>query len=454
MKCLIDFSQSVQRYIEANDLARPDHKIIVGFSGGPDSIALLRCLHELNYSCIAAHCNFHLRDEESIRDEEFVKKVCHELDIPFEVAHFDTRQEALTHGESIEMAARRLRYDWFEALRLQYHADSIAVGHHKNDSVETLLLNLIRGTGVKGLCGIQAKQGMIIRPLLGMSREEIDSYLDACNFDSVLDSSNLSHDYLRNRIRHEVLPLLAEMNPSIVETLANTTLYMQEVASMMQASTHNYHIWVEQGVIPIDALLAQTSPELILHELIAPLGFNSSQQSSILECARTGQCGRQFESKTGWSILRDRDGLLIRPSKHEAETVPDFSIEFTQYKVGDALPSFSKKTALIDADAVHLPLHLRRWKKGDRFSPYGMEKGSKLVSDFLTDKKVSMVKRENTWVLCDDEDKIVWLVGHEIAHPYRLRKESTTVLCMQCVPVLEDQKENPSVHEGTDVKYL
>lgn len=454
MKRTAAFTQSVRQFIETNDLARFGHKIIVGVSGGPDSVVLLHWLQQEGYTCIAAHCNFHLRDEESDRDEQFVREMCRQWGVALEVAHFDTRQEAQEHSESIEMAARRLRYDWFEALRVQYQADNIAVAHHRDDSAETLLLNLLRGTGIKGLSGIQPKQGMVVRPLLCVSREDVMNYLEDNDLDSVQDSSNLSHEYLRNRIRHEVIPLLAEMNPSIVETLANTSVYMQEAGTMLEASTHNYHIWVEQGVIPIEALLAQASPEFVLHELIAPLGFNSSQQTSILASARSGQSGRQFESKTGWRILRDRDGLLICAPADIEEDNPNFRIEFTQCSVLDKLPAFGKKMALIDADTVSLPMHLRRWRQGDKFSPFGMTKGRKLVSDFLTDRKVSMLERENLWVLCDASDEIVWVVGQEISHNYRLRKESKTVLCMRYVPISKAKGANAPENEEFGIKYL
>ena len=454
MKITAAFTQSVQQYIEINDLAVYGHTIIVGVSGGPDSMALLHWLCQQGYSCIAAHCNFHLRHEESDRDEQFVRDICRQWGIALEVIHFDTRQEAQAQRESIEMAARRLRYEWFETLRVKYQANSIAVAHHRDDSAETLLLNLVRGTGIKGLSGILPKQGVIIRPLLCVSREDVMNYLEDNGLDSVQDSSNLSHEYLRNRIRHEVVPLLTEMNPSIVETLAKTSVYMQQAATMLESSTRNYHIWVEQGVIPIDALLAQASPEFILHELIAPLGFNSSQQSSILTSAQSGQSGRQFESKTGWRILRERDELLICAPKKEEEVKPNFRIEFTQYSSTSRLPSFSKRVALIDADSVSMPMHLRPWRQGDKFSPYGMDKGRKLVSDFLTDRKVSMLQRENLWVLCDVSDNIVWVVGQEISHRHRVCVESKTVLCMRYVSIPAVEAVNSAENEDFGIKYL
>ena len=224
--------RKVIRYIEEQQMFTRQSRIIVALSGGADSVALLCILLRLGYSCEAAHCNFHLRGEESIRDQSFVEELTRKLGVPLHLVHFDTKAYAFQKGISIEMAARELRYDWFEKLRKQRKADVIAVAHHRDDSVETFLLNLIRGTGINGLRGIQPVNGVIVRPLLNISRYEILDYLSAINQPYVTDSTNLTDDYTRNKIRLNIIPLLEEINPSVSTAIADTAGRLGEVAKI------------------------------------------------------------------------------------------------------------------------------------------------------------------------------------------------------------------------------
>ena len=222
----------VQRFIEEKDLFNLQDKVLVALSGGADSVALLRVLLSLGYTCECTHCNFHLRGLESDRDESFVRQLCEEHSISLHVTHFDTSAYAKEHHLSIEMAARELRYEWFEHIRKEIEASVIAVAHHRDDSVETFLLNLMRGAGINGLKGIPVKNGYIVRPLLSISRDVILDYLQAINQGYVTDSTNLEDEYMRNKIRLNILPLMKEVNPSVMETIQETTFRLSEVANI------------------------------------------------------------------------------------------------------------------------------------------------------------------------------------------------------------------------------
>ena len=224
------FKRDVEKFIDQKSLFERRDKVLVALSGGADSVALLRVLHALGYQCECAHCNFHLRGEESNRDEAFVQQLCQKFDIPLHVTHFDTTDYAHTKRISIEMAARELRYQWFETLRQSIGASVIAVAHHRDDSVETFLLNLIRGTGINGLKGIAPKNGYVVRPLLQESRENILDYLQHLNQEYVTDSTNLQDEYMRNKIRLNLLPLMKELNPSVSESIAATTERLADAA--------------------------------------------------------------------------------------------------------------------------------------------------------------------------------------------------------------------------------
>ena len=237
---IIMLKRKVRQYIERLKLLKSGDKTLVALSGGADSVALLRVLLELGYACETAHCNFHLRGEESDRDEAFVKDLCDKLKITLHIQHFDTLREAEEKGISVEMAARELRYSWFEELRKQTGCEQIAVAHHQDDSIETFLLNIIRGTGIKGLRGIQPKNGLVIRPLLCVSHEEILDYLKYLKQPFVTDSTNLQPDYTRNKIRLELLPMLESINPSVRQSILQTSGHLNEAYLI-------YNSEIEQG---------------------------------------------------------------------------------------------------------------------------------------------------------------------------------------------------------------
>ena len=417
------FKRDVEKFIDQKSLFERCDKVLVALSGGADSVALLRVLHALGYQCECAHCNFHLRGEESNRDETFVQQLCQKFDIPLHVTHFDTTDYARTHRISIEMAARELRYQWFETLRQSIGAKVIAVAHHRDDSVETFLSNLIRGTGINGLKGIAPKNGYVVRPLLQESRENILDYLQHLNQDYVTDSTNLQDEYMRNKIRLNLLPLMQELNPSISESIAATAERLADAALIYNKEREMAIQKVMKGekVISISALLDETAPSSLLFELLHPYGFNSSQIKDIYQ-SLFGQSGRRFHSSQ-WEVLRDRDSLILHSfSGEETDHVPPT----LTYETVDITPEFiilrDKHIACLDADKVTLPLTVRKWQVGDKFTPLGM-KGKKNVSDYLTDRKFTLFQKEHQYVACQG-DKIVWLIGERIDNAYRIDADS------------------------------
>lgn len=426
------FKHRINKFIDDASLFGLKDKVLVALSGGADSIALLNVLLSLGYQCECAHCNFHLRGEESNRDECFVRSVCGKLDVALHVKHFDTQSYATTKGISIEMAARELRYDWFEDLRKSCGAGVIAVAHHRDDSVETFLLNLIRGTGINGLKGISPKNGYIVRPLLQESRKSIEDYLEAIGQAYITDSTNLQDEYVRNKIRLNLLPLMKEINPSVAESIFETSKRLTEVADiynrerretvsekLMKLSESSYRLSIHD-------LKEDIAPLSLLHEVLTPLGFNAAQETDIWNSLKKDQPGKRFFS-SGWEVLRDRDFLLIQ-RRCEEESIPELSIVELE-----ANPDFSfmkdKRVAYLDADKIVKPLKVRKWMKGDKFVPYGM-KGKKKVSDYMTDRKFSLLDKEKQYVVCCGDD-IVWLVNERSDNRYRVTEATRKILMLK-----------------------
>ena len=426
------FHLQIAQYIEKEKLFGLKDKVLIALSGGADSVALLRVMVYLGYSCEAAHCNFRLRGEESDRDESFVRNLCNNLNIPLHVIHFDTNEYAAQHQVSIEMAARELRYDWFEKLRKELKADVVAVAHHRDDSVETLLLNLIRGTGINGLTGIHPKNNHIVRPLLTVSREDILAYLKEMKQEYVTDSTNLQDEYTRNKIRLNLLPMMETINPSIKSSLFSTASHLLDASVI-------YNKVIEEGKkrvitnegISIEKLLTEPSPRALLFEILYPLGFNSAQADDIF-LSLDRQSGRKFFSPA-WMVVRDRAYLLIKrltSQAVEAEEKPVIEEERFPYTPDFVIPR-DKKTACFDADKLSYPLTIRKWQAGDRFVPFGM-KGKKNVSDYLTDVKYSILQKESMYVLCSGE-QIVWLVGERTDNRFRIDKDTKNVLLLRLI---------------------
>lgn len=426
----------IQQFIEKNQLLESRKLYLVGLSGGADSVALLLILRELGYRIEAAHCNFKLRGEESDRDEIFVRELCAHYNIPIHVIHFDTKEYANLHKVSIEMAARDLRYGYFRQLCKDINAEGVCIAHHRDDAVETLLMNLLRGAGIHGLTGIRPKNDIVIRPLLCVSRQEILEYLDSIGQSYVTDSTNLVDDVLRNKIRLHVLPLLDEIAPGATVNIDKTANYLREAEQVYEAEMQREKsmLSIDAGEVSITELLQQPSPSAFLHEWLSPLGFNTSQTEQILH-AVNGEPGREFMSATH-TLVVDRTSLLVEPIRPAMKSIkiPEAGTyrydDATTYKIDitdEINISKSADVATIDADKVKFPLTIRPIENGDWFIPYGMT-GRKLVSDYLTDKKFSILQKRRQLVLTDALGSIIWLVGCRTDNRVKVSNETTKIL--------------------------
>ncbi len=430
----------ILKYIIENELPLPPNKLVVGVSGGADSVALLHILNELGYDCIAAHCNFHLREKESDRDSLFVKNLCLRLKIPFYQVDFDTKKYALHHKISIEMAARELRYDWFEKIRKQTNATAIAVAHHADDMIETLLMNLVRGTGIKGLSGIKAKQGSIIRPLLRVWRNEIEQYIKQNNLNFVTDSTNTDQTYIRNKFRHTVIPLLEKINPAVKKTLLKEIdllhetelLYKERITEIEQKLTKQIG---EEIYLDIDLLTQEKAPKSILFEILSKYNFSVDCIFIIYDCLKSDS-GKQFFSSTH-RIIKDRNFLLIVPIRQEnmEEILIDKEEIKIKYPINMTLKIISRaelnldknnKKAYFDADLIRFPLKIRKWKTGDVFVPFGMN-GLKKLSDYFIDKKFSLYQKEKAFLLVSGND-IIWIIGERTDDRYKITDNTKKIL--------------------------
>ena len=417
--------KKVKEFIEKEDLFSKQDKILVALSGGADSVALTRILITLGYHCEAAHCNFELRGEESDRDEDFVRNFCRSLNIKCHSIHFETRRYAAQQSISIEMAARELRYNWFSKICEESDCQVVAVAHHKDDSVETMLLNLIRGTGINGLLGIRPKNGNVVRPLLCASRQEVVEYLHRMNQTYVTDSTNLEDEYTRNKIRLNLLPLMEEINPSVKDGLVKTASYLNDISKVYQQaikeSIDRIFITPEKE-ISIEKLMNEPAPQALLFEVLSPLGFNSTQVEEVYG-SLNGQPGKRFISSQ-WQVVKDRDLLLIEKVK-TANDKPQIIFEEVLLTKEFVIPK-DKNTACFDANKFKGIISIRKWEKGDYFIPFGM-KGKKLVSDFMTDSKFSLLKKEQQWVLsCNDQ--IAWLIGERTDNRFRIDDSTQKVI--------------------------
>ncbi len=417
------------------DKSRP---IVVGLSGGADSVALLFILKELGYSCHAAHCNFQLRGEESVRDLHFAQQIAHEAAVSFHTVTFDTTSYAQEKRMSIEMACRELRYNWFRDLCSELDAPYLAVAHHRDDSVETVLLNLMRGTGIAGLTGIRPVNGHIIRPLLALSRADIEQYLTAIGVGYITDSTNQQAIYTRNKVRLELLPLMQTINPSVAEAIERTASHLSEVERVYRAAIAAQTekvVTVTDPIVTIDipSLLQQPSPSALLFEIIKEYGFTTTQVAAILQSA-TAPSGRVFDAPT-YQLLKDRTHYIISPRVDDTPTTYYIEQGDTQVdtpiqlaishieRTGSFQFPTSPLVACFDSNKLHYPLELRKWQQGDRFTPLGM-RGSKKVSDYFSDHKFTLFEKQQTWVLLSG-GKIIWIVGHRTANDCKVTKETS-----------------------------
>ncbi|PSR56676.1 tRNA lysidine(34) synthetase TilS [Adhaeribacter arboris] len=433
--------QKVLAFVQQHQLFASNQKIIAAVSGGIDSVVLCDILSELKVNFAIAHCNFGLRAEESDADELFVRKLAKKYNVPFFSEQFNTKAFATQEKISTQMAARTLRYNWFEKLRQQHSYDLIAVAHHQNDSVETILLNLTRGTGLPGLHGIAPKNGSLIRPLLCLQKDDIYDYVTAQQLIWREDSSNETTLYQRNKIRHEVIPVLKQLNPNLEHTMQQTAAKINAAEIIVRDHVQKIReqaLRSENGIsyLNIAALPDTEALPLILFELLQPYAFTFEVTQMIIP-ALNGESGKIFSSATH-TLVKDRAQLVITSKDTEAfgsyelgagQTewiMPELhlrlnSVPALHYKINS-----NKKLAALDAGLLQFPLKIRPWKEGDWFVPLGMN-GKKKISDFLIDEKIPVNLKSTIKVLLS-ANSIMWVIGHRLDNRFKVTPKTEQVL--------------------------
>ena len=431
-----------QAYINRCNLIAEGDKLVLALSGGMDSMVLSDLLLKTKVDFVVAHCNFHLRGEESDGDEKFVREYAERNGIQCFVKHFDTEQYATEQGISIEMAARDLRYAWFEELRQQLGYDKIAVAHHADDQAETFFINLLRGAGLRGLKGMQPQNGVIIRPLLWASREQIHQYALENQITWREDHTNAETFYLRNKIRNQLLPTFDELHPEArqglyksLEHLASENELYRELLQekLSQIVEHKGEI----QSIPHSSFLIPHSSFQLLFEWLRQYGFNTDQCRFIYDAMKDG-IGNHYYSPTHQLII-GREALQLSELKEnkdeeiqielgEVEITSPIHLCFSKFeKTSDFAIDRSSEVAQLDFDKIRFPLTLRHWHHGDRFHPLGM-KGSKLLSDFFVDQKFTEAQKQNVFLLVSADGEILWVVEHRIDDRFKITNATKSIL--------------------------
>jgi len=440
----------VEKHIAQNLSFLKGKKLLIAISGGIDSIVLTHILYKLKFEISLAHCNFSLRGKESNKDELFVKELGEKLMISTFTIQFDTNSYANKKGISTQMAARELRYNFFQEISEKNQIDYIVTAHQKDDVIETFLINLTRGTGLDGLLGIPEKNDNIVRPLLPFTRNDILVYATKNKLQWREDSTNSSIKYVRNKIRHKVVPFLKELNPSLLDTFSNT---LQNLTGSQQIINDHIQIVKKQLITSVNndlhfdvaELKKLNNPKVYLYELFKEYEFTEWDDiSNLLEA----QSGKQVFSKSH-RLLKDRDALILSELKKEnlieSYEIPEntskikipiklkfekvdipFDTKNHQNKLSSALFINSKSKIQIDYDKIKFPLTLRKWKKGDYFYPIGLN-GKKKISKFFKDEKLSLVEKENTWLLTS-KNEIVWVVGKRMDDRFKVTPTTCAIL--------------------------
>lgn len=397
------FFSTIKHFISTYHLFTEDERLVVCVSGGVDSIVLTDVLSRLIplQQLLVAHCNFHLRGAESNRDETFVRDFCRDKDLPLIVQDFDTLHYCKEHKLSVEMGARELRYRWFEELRTERQYDKIVVAHHANDQAETVLLNLFRGTGIRGLGGMKPVNGNIIRPLLCVTRHDILTYAQQRHLSFVEDSTNTDTRFQRNKIRS----LLQAFGDTEIRHIANTALSIQSY---------------------LPTLHPQIGSETALYEQLKDT-FSPKMIQNIYQEFQQGDIGKRFLGKEFMAEIR-KEGVSISPRVYK-EPTPHLTTSLRPKNENEIFPPAEAKTVFIDADKVHGQLSLRHWQTGDVFYPIGLQGRKRKVGDIFTDRHLSQVQRSQQWLCCDESGEIIWLVGYRLSEHYKITP-NTTQICV------------------------
>ncbi|AXG71548.1 tRNA(Ile)-lysidine synthase [Kordia sp. SMS9] len=406
-------------------------------SGGLDSVVLSTLLYKLNYSIAFAHCNFQLRNDESDADEAFVTQLAAEMKVNVYTKKFETATFANEQKLSIQMAARKLRYEWFQELTETFEYDYILTAHHKDDALETFLINLSRGTGMEGLTGIPERNENIVRPLLPFTRNDICAYAEQYKLQWREDSSNASTKYLRNKIRHEIVPLLHELHPTFMDNFESTQQHLQGSKDIVHDRIQQLRETLLEKVandtyqIEIAALQKLSNPKAYLYELLKAFGFSAWNDISDLLSA---QSGKQVFS-VNYRLVKDRDYLFIQKQNqqetsepifiHDSESTIKSPIQLHIEEVA-SITNTGKNILYVDKKMLKFPLIVRKWQNGDYFYPFGMQ-GKKKLSKYFKDEKYSLIDKENQWLLCSEEN-IVWIIGKRSDNRYKVTQPTNTII--------------------------
>ena len=433
-----------KQHIEQHQLLPPCARVLLAVSGGADSSVMLHLFQRMGVDVAVAHCNFHLRGEESDADEAFVRDVCQAAGIELRVAQFDTLRHARASGQSVEMAARELRYRFFDQVADELGCQRIAVAHNLDDQAETLLLNLLRGTGIRGLAAMRPLSGRIVRPLLFAPRADIERYAQLHGIAYRTDSTNAQTEYRRNKLRHSVMPLLRQLNPSAAQSMAATAQRVQQALELLDVQLEGIAQRALSPVaggglhIDIAALPQGAAARLFVVEVLMERGLPSgpAEQAANLIEAPTG---RRVEAR-GWVVYRDRQHLVLVSDAPSAdgvlldegcgELLAPVHLLLRRVGVGEGPLERHPHVAQLDYGKLRFPLCLRPWQAGDRFVPFGM-RGSKKLSDFLTDQKLPPHQKRRAQVLLSANGDVVWVVGHRIDARYAIGPATQSVLCVE-----------------------
>ncbi len=438
------FEQKLSDFIADNQLFTTNDSLLLAISGGVDSVVMSAALCRLGYAVTLAHVNYQLRGSESDGDEQFVRQLAEKLNVKLFVQRFDTQQQAKNNKQGIQETARKLRYEWFGALQKQYGFTHILTAHHLSDALETSLYQLVKGCGIKGIRGIPLRQGAVVRPMLAFSRVEIVQYAHASHLQWREDSSNTSNYYTRNFIRHQIVPLLEKINPSVVQGFADTHQRLSDAAQWLQsaiADAEKQVVHESDGIfyLNIKALEQLHSPRLFLYEYLKKWGFN--YQTAVLIAKHLhSQSGTQFLSNTHRAAINRGQIVISSLSSDKASdysvSIPNFgtysldnqkviSIHLKQPKDA-ALHSENPAVVWVDAAALVFPLTVRYWQAGDKMQPLGM-RGSKKISDILTDLKVALHEKKSAYVLCNAQGQILWLIGYRLSELARISDDTAAI---------------------------
>ncbi|MFK7834160.1 MAG: tRNA lysidine(34) synthetase TilS [Winogradskyella sp.] len=414
-------------------------KLILAISGGIDSVVLAHLCKSLNLNFSLAHCNFKLREADSDKDEAFILDLAEQLDVEVFIQHFDTAAYAKQNKRSIQMAARELRYDWFKDLAEQLQFDYILTAHHADDNLETFLINFTRGTGLNGLTGIPIINDNIVRPLLPFSREAIEIYAKKESISWREDASNASRKYLRNKLRHEVIPILKEINPQLLDSFQNTTNHLNDTADIVEESLDAV---LKRAIIDMDnnaisfkviQFKKLNNPKAYLFEMFKDYGF--TQWNDIVDLL-DAESGKQIVSNTH-RLVKHRETIILTDIPHsekreasilinEDHKTIETPIGHLSFETVDEISKTSKSSIYVDKEKLNFPLELRLWKTEDTFQPLGMA-GKKKISKYLKDEKLSLVEKENTWLLTSN-NKVVWVIGKRADERFKVTEKTKEIL--------------------------